>query len=176
MRIDADAIAFHPVTQNDMALLRQWMKKPHWRRWWGDPDTELAMIQAMVDGEDTTRPYIFSIEGEAIGYIQYWIVADSKKDPTLMAANPWLAWVPEDAIGIDLSIGEAHHLSKGIGSRALRDFAEMLAGRGHANMIIDPDPMNMRAIHAYKKAGFRPIESLKGRTDDVLLMKFHHDE
>ena len=61
----------------------------------------------------------------------------------------------------------------GIGSAALAAFVAYLRGLGHETIIIDPDPANARAVRAYSKAGFRPVERLLDRTgDDVRIMQF----
>ena len=42
---------------------------------------------------------------------------------------------------------------------------------GFSQIIIDPDPNNIRAVRAYEKAGFRPIAELAGKTGDSLIMR-----
>jgi RimJ/RimL family protein N-acetyltransferase len=75
-------------------------------------------------------------------------------------------------IGVDLSIGDPERIAQGIGSGALRAFAENLVRQGHSTIIIDPDPTNTRAVRAYEKAGFRAIPRLLGRTGDTLIMQY----
>ncbi|WP_347138123.1 GNAT family N-acetyltransferase [Paracoccus sp. SSK6] len=82
--------------------------------------------------------------------------------------------LPNDAVGVDLSIGPPDKLSRGIGSQILARFVAMLRAEGHRSIIIDPDIANHRAIRAYRKAGFREIAELAGRTGDCLLMR--HEE
>lgn len=168
---DTGPIGFAPVTSADLPLLRTWMDAPHWRRWWGDPDAELALIADMVEGRDTTRPYLFSLDGKPVGYIQVWQIRDHQT-PRWIAEEPWLADVPADAVGVDLSIGDAANLSKGLGSRALQAFVAMLLEEGHRTILIDPDPANARAVAAYRKAGFVPVPHLDGHTDGVLIMQY----
>ena len=85
------------------------------REWWGEPETELGYIRDMIEGRDTTRPFIFSVDGEPVGYIQYWFIGDHQ-NATWIADHPWLAELPSDAVGVDLSIGDPGKLSQGIGS------------------------------------------------------------
>lgn len=167
-------IAFVPVTPVDYPLLRDWLARPHLAEWWGDPDRELAMIVGMVEGRDTTRPFIFHVDGEPAGYIQVWYVGHFQ-NASWIAEHPWLAELPGDAVGVDLSIGDPANLSKGLGSRVLRAFCEDLRRQGHATIVIDPDPANARAVRAYRKAGFAPIPELAGRTRDTLLMRYAPD-
>jgi aminoglycoside 6'-N-acetyltransferase len=79
-------------------------------------------------------------------------------------------------VGVDLSLGDPAKLSRGIGSAALRAFAERLAAQGYRTIIIDPDPENARAVRAYEKAGFRAIPRLLGRTGDTLIMQYDPKE
>jgi RimJ/RimL family protein N-acetyltransferase len=165
-------IAFEPVAAKHYPLLKRWLSAPHWREWWGEPETEFAYIVEMVGGRDTTRPYIFHVNGAPTGYIQVWLIGPHQTEDWIRD-NPWLMDLPRHAVGVDLSIGEADKLSKGIGSAVLCRFVAMLKAEGHTAIIIDPDPGNGRAVRAYAKAGFRPIPHLAGRTTGVLIMQ--HD-
>jgi RimJ/RimL family protein N-acetyltransferase len=166
---------FRPLSSDELPLLRRWLEMPHIRAWWGDPETELAYIRDMVEGRDTTRPFIFSVDGEPMGYIQYWFIGDHQ-NATWIADHPWLAELPSDAVGVDLSMGYPGKLSQGIGSAALRAFTEWLVGQGCRTIIIDPDLENSRAVRAYEKAGFRPIPQLLGGTGDTLIMQYELKE
>ena len=167
---DAGAISFEPVTAKHYGLLREWLNRPHMREWWGEPETELGYIVDMVEGRDTTRPFLIMLGGEPVGYIQYWFIGHHQNEQWLNE-SPWLEELPKQAIGVDLSIGDAHNLSSGIGSAALQAFVRMLRAEGFDDIIIDPDPDNHRAVRAYEKAGFRPVPQLEGRTEGVLIMR-----
>lgn len=167
----AGEIGFRPVSPADYDLLRAWLAAPHLREWWGEPEEELGHIRDMVEGRDTTRPYIITLDGAPVGYIQYWHIGHHQNE-VWIRENPWLAELPADAVGVDLSIGEPELLSRGVGSAALVAFVRMLRDEGRETIIIDPDPANARAVKAYRKAGFRPIPELIGRTGDSLIMRF----
>jgi len=165
-------IEFRPVTAADLPVLAEWVARPHWQEWWGDPAREVALIRDMLEGRDTTRPFIFSQNGRDMGYIQVWVVADQRVEPWLTEA-PWLTDLPDDAVGVDLSVAEAGATGRGLGSRALAEFVAMLRAEGRRTIVIDPDRANARAVRAYEKAGFHPIPALLGRTGDYLLMQHH---
>ncbi len=172
----ANDIAFAPVTLADLPMLGDWMTRPHWRDWWGDPETELGYVRDMVQGVDTTcRPFIFSLDGEPAGYIQVWDLGPHQT-PEWADENPWLMELPADAAGVDLSLADGARLSQGIGSAVLRRLVAMLRAEGRETIIIDPDPANGRAVAAYRKAGFRPVPHLEGRTEGVLIMQFHPED
>ena len=168
-------IAFRPLRSDDLPLLARWLAQPHWQEWWGEPEAEVEIIRAMVEGRDPCRPYLFTVDGEPTGYLQLWRVA-LNLDPDSLAASPWMAEVPTDAVGVDLSIGDADKLSRGIGSAALRRFARMLWAQDNRTILIDPHPDNLRAVAAYRKAGFSPVPHLEGRTPGVLIMQFQQDD
>jgi RimJ/RimL family protein N-acetyltransferase len=165
-------LGFLPVAPEHYPVLRSWLETPHMREWWGDPDEELGLIRDMVEGRDTTRPFLITLDGKPVGYIQYWFIGHHQNE-TWINDHPWLEELPAETVGVDLSIGDPALLSQGLGSEALRRFVVMLRELGHHSIIIDPDPANLRAVRAYEKAGFRPIPDLVGRTgDDVLIMQY----
>lgn len=170
-KADAALIRFEPVEHRHLPLLDRWLHAPHMREWWGEPEEELAMIRDMIEGRDTSRPFLIVLEGEPVGYIQYWYVGHHQNESWLEKA-PWLRELPADTVGVDLSIGDPAKLSQGIGSRALKAFAEKLVADGHESIIVDPDPANLRAVRAYTKAGFRQVPHLVGRTGNSLIMQF----
>ncbi len=166
------AISFTPVAAEHYPLLRTWLMRPHMREWWGDPEAELGYIRNMVEGRDSTRPFLIVAGGVPVGYIQYWFIGHHQNRDWI-EDHPWLAELPRDAVGVDLSIGEPDQLSRGLGSKALAVFVAMLRAQGHGTIIIDPDLANLRAVRAYEKAGFRPVPALEGRSGDVLIMRHH---
>jgi RimJ/RimL family protein N-acetyltransferase len=166
-------VTFRPVVSRDLPLLADWMARPHWREWWGEPEEELDKIRKKVEGRDTTTPFIFQLDGRDAGYIQVWYVKD-QQGAEAVAAYPWLLLLPMEAVGVDLSIAEASELFRGHGTKVLQAFVGKLRREGHKRIIIDPDPANLRAVKAYRKAGFKEMEDLLGRTGDSLLME-HRD-
>lgn len=171
MKAEGASLGFEPVAQRHLPLLRSWLEAPHMREWWGEPEKELGFIRDMIAGRDTTRPFLILLDGEPVGYIQCWFVGHHQ-NRTWMDENPWLAELPAEAVGVDLSIGRPEMLSRGVGSAALAAFTRKLLEEGHTTIIIDPDSRNLRAVRAYMKAGFRPVPHLEGRTGDTLIMQY----
>lgn len=168
-------IAFRPATPTDLDLLSWWMAEPHWHEWWGDPETELAVIREMIDGAERTRPYIFQVGGRDTGYIQVWFV-DEEQNRNAADKEPWIDLLPAEAVGIDLSIGRKLDLGQGIGTAVLKVFVFDLRRQGHHKILIDPDPRNARAIKSYRKAGFEEVQDLLGKTGDCLIMEHTNQE
>lgn len=173
MPSDSARISFAPVTAEHYSLLGEWLAAPHMREWWGDPEEELGFIRDMVEGRDTTRPFMIVLDGLAVGYIQYWFIGHHQNEQWTKD-HPWLKELPSESVGVDLSIGDPALLSRGIGSAALVAFVAMLRAEGYETVVIDPDPANVRAVRAYLKAGFLPIPELESRTgNDILIMQHH---
>jgi RimJ/RimL family protein N-acetyltransferase len=170
--VPADTITFRPVAVADLPLLADWLSRPHWQEWWGDAETELGYIRDMLEGRDTTEPFLILLNGSPAGYIQMWHIKDARVEPWITQA-PWVADLPDDAVGVDLSLADPACLSRGIGTATLVAFVARLRDAGQREIYIDPDPENLRAVRSYEKAGFRAVETLLGQTGDSLIMR--HD-
>jgi RimJ/RimL family protein N-acetyltransferase len=167
----ASRIGFQAMRAEHLPLFRSWIELPHVREWWGDPAEEAAKVQDMIEGRDSTKPYIVHLDGAPVGYIQVWY-PDDWRDAETVAANPWVALLPEGCAGVDICIGDAALIGRGVGSTAVRKFTAGLVAQGLDFLIIDPDPANERAVRAYRKAGYREHPGLVDPTGDVLLLKF----
>lgn len=168
------AISFRPVTLADLPMLGEWMARPHWREWWGEPETEVGYVRDMIEGRDSTRPFLIVLNGQPSGYIQVWTVADNMVEPWLSAA-PWMVKLPKGAVGVDLSLADGSVLGRGLGSACLAAFVTKLRNEGYAEIWIDPDPANVRAVRAYEKAGFRAVPGIEDETGECLLMRHQGD-
>lgn len=139
-------LEFRPLTPDDFPLLLEWLSKEHIKEWWDDGDDTLEKIARHYGEEEKGLGRFILVatdeEGESpIGYFQHYSVS-------------------EGLMGIDQFIGEEAYLGRGIGTRAIRMFVEMIA-RMHqpTAIILDPSPENSRAIKCYEKAGFRHYET-----------------
>jgi RimJ/RimL family protein N-acetyltransferase len=146
-------ISFQPVTAAHRPLLESWLSQPHWQEWWGTPEEELQQIYAVEEGEHL--PFIACVDGEPIAYIQYWW-------PSKHTDVDWARDMQSTERGIDISIGDASHLGKGLGTRILTAFAAKLFADGATRLLIDPNKRNARAIAAYRKVGFTPVAEIDG--------------
>ncbi len=140
-------IAFRALLGPDLPLIRHWLGQPHVTRWWGPADGELAKIRAHLDKPDGVECFLFSLGARPAGYLQCYRPADWPEGP--------FGPQPPDVRGLDLFIGEAELLGRGLGTRVIRQFLDGLFAAGVPRVLIDPDPANARAIRSYEKAGFR---------------------
>ncbi len=81
----------------------------------------------------------------------------------------------EDAVGVDLFIGEADLIGRGHGSRMVVQFLRDVAFPFHGIdvCVIGPSVKNIAAIRAYEKAGFRALREVRvpGEPDPEFLMR-----
>ena len=136
---------FRPMRADDLRMVHRWLEMPEVRRWWGDPDGEISLLE---DDLDDTRiaMWIVSHHGRPFAYIQDY------------APHDWpmhhFGFLPPGSRGIDQFIGEPDMIGRGHGSAFVRAHVDGLFGAGVPAVGVDPHPGNARAIRAYEKAGF----------------------
>jgi aminoglycoside 6'-N-acetyltransferase len=63
-------IAFEPLRQDDLPLVRDWLEREHVRRWWRDPiDESIAEYEQAIDGLDPSDHYLIVVDGRPVGMI-----------------------------------------------------------------------------------------------------------
>jgi aminoglycoside 6'-N-acetyltransferase len=152
---------FRPALAADLPLLEQWLNRAHVREWWGDPARGLATIADHIS-DPAIDIFIVEYENVPIGYLQSW-------DPHAEADHTCRDQ-PIGTRGIDQFIGEPEFIGRGHGSAFIRAFVERLFEAGAPRVVTDPNPRNARAIRAYAKAGFQPIDNRVTISGEALLM------
>lgn len=146
---------FRPLARGDLALLHEWLRRPHLVEWWhAEPtrDEVEAEYGALADGLDSTRAFVVIADGEPIGYIQSYVPVDHHAD------GWWTDVRDPDVRGIDQFIADADRLERGIGTAMVRAFVARLFEDPAVTLVqVDPAPGNARAIRCYEKAGFLPV-------------------
>lgn len=110
-------------------------------------DAVRAKYLPRVAGAEDATPFVICHDGAPIGYIQTYAVGP----------GAWGLSGVEAGTGLDLFIGEAPLLHRGLGPKALRQFIGEIVFRdpGVRACFIDPSTRNRVAIRAFEKAGFR---------------------
>jgi aminoglycoside 6'-N-acetyltransferase len=155
------AYQFRPVSAGDLPLLQQWLNRPHVCEWWHDPVRGLATIEEHIH-DPAIDLFIVNFGNKPIGYIQSW-------DPHAEKDHPCRDQ-PVGTRGIDQFIGEPDFVNRGHGSAFIRAFVQRLFEAGAPRVVTDPNPRNARAIRAYTKAGFQPIDTRLTISGEALLM------
>ena len=173
------AYAFAPLREADLDLIRRWLLEPHVKRWWDDgvktpyPDAEIQEYRDAIEGKDPTYRYLAQIDARPAGMLQHYRIGDSPDYAAALALG-------EEAIGVDLFIGEVDLIGRGHGSAMLRWFLRDIAFPFHGidACVIGPSVKNIAAIRAYEKAGFRPLRvvAIPGESDAEYLMRLTRSE
>jgi aminoglycoside 6'-N-acetyltransferase len=150
-----------PVAPEHRDRLRELRLDPEVLRWWHDPEDDWPAP------ERNTVGYTVTLEGEVVGYAQWW----QELDPDFRHA------------GIDLFLDPAVH-GRGLGTETVRVLcAHLIDDHGFHRLVIDPAVDNEVAIACYRKVGFRPIGVMRqygrdrfGVWRDGLLMEMLADE
>jgi aminoglycoside 6'-N-acetyltransferase len=160
-------------------MIRQWLLEPHVKRWWDDgvrtpyPDAEIEDYREAIRGSDPTYRYLAQIDKRSAGMLQHYRIADEPEYAAALALD-------EDAIAVDLFIGEAELLGRGHGPAMLRQFLREVAFPFHGRdvCVIGPSVKNVAAIRAYDKAGFRPLRevTVPGEAQPEYLMRLTRTE
>ncbi len=136
--------AFEP--DRHLPLVAEWLHQPHVALWWGDADAALAEIRA----HPVATQAMIEVDGQPVGYLCW----QTPRQAELAAAG--LADLPSGLVDIDLMIGVAASLGRGVGPDALAQLCLRLLGEGVSTVGVGTAIANRRALRAFEKAGFTP--------------------
>lgn len=110
-------------------------------------------------------PYIAHLGDRPVGFVQSYVAMDS--------GNGWWEGYHDPSVrGMDLFIGNAEDLGRGLGTALVSQFADYLfRDPAVTRIIIDPDPRNIRAIRCYARAGFTRVGEIRTPDGPALLME-----
>ena len=153
LRVRGALTEVRPATEDDVELLVGWHSDPGVAHYWDGETFTLEQMRARLARPDVAA-YIVEAAGGPVGYLQ--------------------AWREGSGGGLDMFlIPEAR--GKGLGPDAARALATALRDEGWTRVTVDPYAWNERAVAAWKRAGFEPVEQRPAddeHTADWLLMEF----
>jgi aminoglycoside 6'-N-acetyltransferase Ib len=160
--------AFMPIAEGHLAMLREWLLRPHVAKWWGDAESIAELRAAYVDNlsqPNATRAYIATLADMPVGFIQCYVVKGS-------GDGWWEGETDPGARGIDQFLADAHLLGRGLGRAMIRAFLEKLFDDETVTVVqTDPHPANVRAIRCYEAAGFARVGVVQTPDGEALLMR-----
>ena len=157
-------IEFTPLTEADLAMLDGWLRRPHVAAWWGPADAIDELRQDFLAG-GTTRAFIARMGGEAIGFVQCYVVMGS-------GDGWWEGETDPGARGIDQFLAHEARLNQGLGRAMVKSFVERLFEDPAVTVVqTDPSPDNPRAIRCYVAAGFEAVGEVRTPDGPALLMR-----
>ncbi|HER35316.1 MAG TPA: N-acetyltransferase [Halothiobacillaceae bacterium] len=152
-----------PATPADLDLLRRWDAAPHVVAARGE-DGPFDWEAELPRRPDWRELLIAEAEGRPVGFIQ--II-----DPAREETHYWGDAEP-NLRAIDIWIGEAEDLGRGLGTRMMRlALARCFADPAVTAVLIDPLAANVRAHRFYRRLGFQPVERRTFGPDDCLVLR-----
>ena len=130
---------FKHVEAKDRPLVHEWLVQPHVAEW-----IHGVGLQNTINGLEK----FFQGESNTI----YWIGYDKDIPFAFLITSP----EGNDATTLDLFICDLNYLGKGIAVPMIQEFL-LSQFPDVKRVLIDPEATNERAIHVYKKVGFRII-------------------
>lgn len=159
------AIIFEPLTQPYLLTVFNWLDQPFIQEFWDNSSEHRDDIINFVQGRPTPSPFYD-------GAFNYWLglVQDSQdKIPFCLVLTASLEkWAGQflanrgKIISLDFAIGNPDYLGQGLAAPTLQQFMDFYHHKIDPTIdmfFIDPDINNAKAIHVYRKAGFK----LKGQ-------------
>jgi len=148
-------ICFRPLSRPDFALLSTWLAAPHVEAWWRE-EYEPAAVELRygpgVDGAEAIEYFVTELDGEPIGLVQRYRLADEPEWRRSLA----VAQVPDDAAGIDYLIGDEGRIGRGLGPVVIDRFVADIWTRWPdvSAVVADVSQANRRSWRSLEKAGF----------------------
>ena len=149
-------VAFRRLTEADLDLVEKWLGREHVARWWRDDvDDSLAEYRAAIEGREPTDHFLIEVDGRQAGMVETYLVSDYPEWEKIVQVGAGVA-------GVDLLIGEAELIGRGLGPRILTAFARDVVFANpeiHAVVAAVEEP-NRRSWRAFEKAGFRHVRDV----------------
>ncbi len=171
-------ITFRKLQLSDLPLMYTWLNTPHVHEWY-DKDKKNSIEEVAnryapkIKGEKPTDCYLALYEGKPFGYLQTYKVNDWPEFGNHIGYDDFTA-------AVDLFIGEADFIGKGIGTKMLEAFLQQVVfaeGSTINTCVIGPEPGNKRAIRTYEKVGFQYSKTVQipGEEQPTYLMEITKD-
>lgn len=165
--VNPTQISFRPLAIEDLPLLHRWLNEtPSVVEFYahGEPipyEKVCKKYLPRVKGEDPTTSYMIMYADTPIGYIQAYLWRDYSDLARAQGLD-------EESAGLDLFIGHADYLGRGLGPHVLRSFLQSIifANPVVASCVILVEVRNTAALRAYAKAGFRQLRMLPDLPDE----------
>jgi RimJ/RimL family protein N-acetyltransferase len=147
-------VEFRALAEDDLPQLFMWLRKPHVSKWYGAAPDTFAEVAAKYGPRtqegNMVRAFIVAVDGRDVGYIQAYAIEDFPQYAADIGAERGVE-------GVDIFLGEAGVVGRGIGSLAIRRFVDEVVFRGDGALacVADPTDGNLASIRAFEKAGFR---------------------
>jgi aminoglycoside 6'-N-acetyltransferase len=142
-------VSLLPFAADQLPLLKQWLNEPHVRRWYPQPAEHLEWAMHPPPGG---KPALIAVNGAPVGYLRWQPVSREILDTV------GLFEIPANSVDIDILIGQASHIGRGIGPQALALLVSQLREDTSIPLLgLSPAIENQAAQRAYRKVGFQSL-------------------
>jgi len=165
-------IAFPPLTETDLPLVEEWLRRDHVAPWWRDDIGEsIAEYRRAIEGREPTDHFLIEVDGRPVGMIQTYLVSDYPEWDEVVQVGAGVA-------GVDLMIGEADQVGSGLGPEVLMQFARdvIFERPGTLAVVATVEEPNHRSWRAFEKAGFRHVRDVEEDGLPNRLMRLDRDD
>lgn len=165
-------IAFRPLVEADLALLFNWLARPHVKRWYApEPRSFLelaAKYRPRTEPGSPVRAFILQVDDADAGYIQKYPLDLFPEYRRRLGLDD-----EPGVMGIDLFLADEWRIGRGLGSFVIRRFFvdEVLVDGAVAACVAGPHEGNAQSIRAFERAGFRrwkTVENEDGERECVV--------
>lgn len=145
----ASDVTLLPFAPGDAAKLSRWLRAPHVAQWYPEPQEHLDWaLCPSVGGERA----VIAASGVCVGYLRWQVVSREILD------SVGLEEIPVNSVDIDILIGEASYVGRGIGPIALQLLIEHLRENASIPLLgLTTSVHNHAAQRAYRKVGFKEL-------------------
>lgn len=139
-------VTLTPFSRTDVTLLCRWLVTPHVARWYPNAEDHIEWsINPSPGGERA----LITVGERHVGYIRWQTVSRDILD------SVDLHEIPAGAVDVDILIGDADFVARGIGPQALLLLLSQLRQRRDVPLVgLTTSIHNLYAQRAYSKAGF----------------------
>ena len=146
----------------DLELLQHWDSQPHVIA--SDPNDDWEWETELSRDLEWREQLVAEVDGRPVGFLQ--II-----DPYEEESGYW-GDVAENLRAIDIWIGEADDLGKGLGTEMMNlAIARCFEEPQVRAILVDPLVSNRKACRFYEKLGFRAVERRHFGEDDCLVYR-----
>jgi len=157
-------MCFYPVTKKHLSIIHRWFKTNHVKEfYYGDGlKNTLNNLELYCRGINNNGKYSFDHWIAFYNKTPFAFIMTSLVDGPFDSNDNYNKWYIDDkqTYTMDLLIGELDFLGKGLADIMIQSF--ILDQYSDVDFfIIDPETENSKAIHVYKKAGFKKVEGFR---------------
>ncbi|WP_308462027.1 GNAT family N-acetyltransferase [Planococcus sp. CP5-4] len=151
------------MNEEDFSVMAKWLSMREVLEFFGDVNSPFTIQQVIkkygprIDGQVPIHPYIVERNGEPIGFMQHYQLADQLAEEIQLEYGYPLAL---NVQGIDQFIGNPALFNQGIGTVMVKKFLNHLNALSTDRVVLDSAVSNLRAIRCYEKCGFVKVKRI----------------